>query len=103
MKWFQLAQMIVPILSVAVPGVAPLAPWILAGVTEAQAIHGPDKPEEKQSHVLNLVANCAAAVSATGKVVIDPTQAVAITQSVFNAIDAVHAIAKAQPATSTAG
>jgi hypothetical protein len=97
MKWFQLAQGIVTILSTASPAVAVLAPFLIGGIGEAQQIHGSDAPEAKKAHVLNLVAASAAAVSATGKVTIDPTEAVAITQNVFSAIDSVHAIVKAQP------
>jgi hypothetical protein len=103
MKWFELAKLLCRFVVAVVPGAAPLVPLILAGVTEAQAIHGADKPSEKQAHVLNLVANRRRGGDGDGKVVIDPTQATTITQSVFNAIDAVHAIVKAQPATSTAG
>lgn len=98
MKWFERAMALIPILGFLYPPARPLVPLILAGVTEAQAIHGADNNEVKKAHVLNLVAVGAAAATATGKVAIDPTQATTITQSVFAAIDAVHAIVKAQPA-----
>lgn len=97
MKWLELAKLLLPVVCAVIPGAKPLEPFILAGATEAQAIHGADKPGEKQAHVLNVVALGAEAATATGKVAIEPAQAAMITQSVFSAIDAVHAIVKAQP------
>lgn len=97
MTWFDLAKLLIPVVGAVVPGAGPLVPLILAGITEAQALHDVDHPLDKKAHVLNVVAIGAAAATATGKVRIDPAQAAVVTNSVFDAVDAVHAIVKAQP------
>lgn len=93
MKWFQIAQFVLP-LAALIPGAAPLIPFISAGINEAQQIHGDSNNAEKQQHVLNVVAAGAAAVSATGKVSIDPTEAQAVTNAVFSTINSVQAMVK---------
>jgi hypothetical protein len=100
MKWFDLAKMLVPVVGAVVPGAAPLVPFILTGIHEAEALHG-DDGQAKKAHVLTLVANGAAAVSATGKVSIDPGLAVAVTNAVFQAVDNVHDVVKANQPAST--
>jgi hypothetical protein len=96
MKWFELARFIVPIVGVAVPGAAPFIPAIMAGVNEAEQLHADSDGATKKQHVLNLVVAGAEAATASGKVSIDPANALDVTNAVFSAVDAVHAIVKAQ-------
>lgn len=97
MKWSLLAKLLLPVLAIAVPGATPVIPWIAQGIDEADTLF--TDGADKKAHVLNLVADGAAAVSATGKVQVDPVSAQVVTQAVFQAIDSVNAVVKAnQPA-----
>ena len=95
MKWFELAKLLMPVLAVALPGSAPLIPFIEDGITQAQLVHGDTNNAAKKQ----LVYDAAAAASATHKVAIDPATAVVITDAVFATIDNVHKIVQANPPT----
>ena len=95
MKWFEIVKLVLPIVGIVVPGAAPLVPMIMGGIHEAEQLPGADGPTKK-AHVMNIVADGAQAASATGKVAIDPTTAVAITEKVFDVVDAVHKVVKDQ-------
>ena len=94
MKWAELAKFLIPVVAAFVPGAAPLAPLILSGVNEAEQLVSASGADKK-AHVLRLVAAGAATATATGKVTIDPTTAVAVTEAVFAAVDGVHAVVNA--------
>jgi hypothetical protein len=94
MKWFDIAKALLPVVGALIPGAGPLVPFIIVGVHEAEAIPGATGAE-KQAHVLNVVADGAAAATASGKVAIDPAAAMTATTAVFSAVDAVHAIVTA--------
>jgi hypothetical protein len=94
MKWFDIAKALLPVVGALVPGAGAVVPFIVVGIHEAEAIKGATGAE-KQAHVLNVVANGAAAASASGKVAIDPAAAMTATTAVFSAVDAVHAIVTA--------
>jgi hypothetical protein len=98
MKWHQLANILAPALAIAFPVAAPAIPAILTAINEAQAAH-PDSDESreaKREHVFRAVmAGSDVATELTGKR-IPPAAAVAITQAVFQSVDAIHAIGKAQ-------
>ena len=103
MKWWQTALSIAsnPVLApllAAIPGAGPMLPFIIDGVKVAQQLHGDTNNSAKRQ----LVMDGAAAASASGKVSIDPTTAVAVTNNVLNVIDAIHGIVKAnQPTPAT--
>jgi hypothetical protein len=96
MKWLDLAKLLLPIVGGLVPGAAPLVPTILIGITDAE--HLGEDGAAKKAHVLQLVADGAATANATGKVTIDPTQAVFAAESVFNVVDSVRSTLKANAA-----
>lgn len=96
-KFFDIARMILPLLGFLVPGAAPILPYILDGITAAEAIPGASGADKK-AHALQVVSDGAAAVTASGKLTIDPAAAVATATAVFSAVDNVKAIvASAQP------
>jgi hypothetical protein len=98
MKWTDVANYAIPFLGIVLPKARELAPLILQSVNEAQRAF-PDSDEtreQKRQHVFaSVLAATAATASATDRQ-IDAGQAIAATQAVFQAIDAIHAIAKAQ-------
>lgn len=98
MKWHLLANILAPALAIAFPVAAPVIPAILTAINEAQAAH-PDSDESreaKREHVFRAVMAGSEAGSALSGKQIPPAAAVAITQAVFQSIDAIHAIGKAQ-------
>lgn len=97
MKWFDLARLALPLIGIALPRAAPVIP-IIAGAIEEAAKSFPDSDESreaKREHVFRAVAGSADAVSTLTPAKINAGEAVAATQAVFQAIDAIHAIAKA--------
>lgn len=90
LKWFQLAQILAPILSIVIPGAGAVVPYIMMGITDAQHLHGDTNNAAKKQ----LVYDGVNAAVATGKVKIDPVAATAITDAVFSSIDHVHDIVK---------
>lgn len=95
MKWFQLAQLLAPILGVVIPGAGPVVPFILAGIHDAQAIHGDTNNSAKKA----LVYDAVSAAVASGKVNIPQQAATQLTDAVFQSIDNVQVIAKANDTT----
>ncbi len=97
MKWFHALTLLAPALGLIIHGAGVLIPSIIAAANEAELIPGADGPAKKQ-HVMNIVTAGAAAATLTGKVTIPPADAYTVTNAVFEAVDGVHAIAKANQA-----
>jgi hypothetical protein len=91
MKWFEVAQLLAPLVGLLIPGSAPVIPLIIRGVTEAEAIPGATGADKK-AHVLNLVAASAEAETAIGTLTIPPAAALQIANAVFQAVDGVRAV-----------
>lgn len=82
--WKAILHLAVPIICAVVPAAAPLAPFIIAGISEAEAIKGASSAEKK-AHALNIITAGATATNvAAGKVVIDP---MLVTATASQAID----------------
>jgi len=94
-KWAQLANLILPIVSLTIPAAEPLVPYIQNGIFQAQQLHGDTDNVAKKQLVLDGVG----AAVATGKVKIDPATASQITEAVFSAIDGFNAIVQANKPT----
>lgn len=98
MKWIDLANLAIPLLGMILPRARPVLPIIWSAANEAQKAF-PDNNEAreaKREHVFRAVAGSAEAASQMSGKPFDVGEAIAATQAVFQAIDAIHAIAKAQ-------
>lgn len=76
-KFLAVLNAVGPIVLLAVPGgaaVAPIIPVVVHAIGEAEQIKGASGAEKKQ-HVLNVVADAVTTANATNKVKIDPAEA----------------------------
>lgn len=76
-KFLGIVNALAPVVLLAVPGgavIAPIVPVIVNAITEAEQISGASGPEKK-AHVLNIVDAAVVTANATGKVHINPTEA----------------------------
>lgn len=99
-KWLDILKMVGPIVvAVTVPGGQLLAPIIVGAIESAEKLPGASGAEKK-AHALELVkAGAAAANAVTGKVKIDPEQAVAVARSgIDTVVGAVNLVATAKAA-----
>jgi hypothetical protein len=97
MRWIDIARLALPILGIALPRAAPVIPIIAGAIDEAQRAlpDSTESREAKREHVFRTVAAGADVASSLTDRKIDAGEAVSATQAVFQAIDAIHAIAKA--------
>ena len=75
-KFLEVLNAVGPLVLLAVPGgaaIAPIIPVIVGAIGEAEAIKGASGAEKKQ-HVLNIVAAGVTTANATGKVTLDPSE-----------------------------
>lgn len=87
-KWLSVVAQLAPIVLLAVPGgaaLAPLVPVITHAITEAEQIKGASGADKK-AHVLSTVQDAVAVANASGKVKLDPA---AVQQVASQGVDAV--------------
>lgn len=113
-KWFDIIKTVAPIVLMMIPGMAPLVPLVIFGITEAEQIRGASGPQKKQ-HVMEIVQAGLTGTNAVAKKELLPPQQTMQTVSaaidtvvgVANLIDRVHAVESGpgveslRPATST--
>lgn len=94
-KWLTIVSQIAPIVLLAVPGgaaIAPLVPVITHAITEAEQIKGASGADKK-AHVLNTVQDAVTTINATGKAKLDPAEVQAVAgQGIDAVIATVHVV-----------
>jgi hypothetical protein len=96
-KWLQMVQQFAPMVLAFTP-LAPIAPFVSAGIQEAEQIQGASGAD-KLAHAINIARQGIAATNAqAGRTVIDPNMAdtaiaagINTTVSVVNLVQAAHA------------
>lgn len=96
-KWLQMVQSLAPMILAFTP-LAPIAPFVSAGIQEAEQIQGASGAD-KLAHAVQIARDGIAATNAqAGKVVIDPqlsdaaiVSGINTTVSVVNLVHATHA------------
>lgn len=100
MKWTDIANYVAPILGIVIPRARTLIPALLQAINEAQRMF-PDTDEtreQKRAHVFAAVLAFVNGERAGAGAPIGLGDVIAAIQTIFQAIDAIHAIAKAQQA-----
>lgn len=98
MKWSDVANYVIPVLTIILPAARQVLPVMLQAINEAQRAfpNTDDKREAKRAAVFNAVIDAIAPAPDKPRGALTVGEAIAATQTVFTAIDALHAIAKAQ-------
>jgi hypothetical protein len=95
MKWFQLAQSMLPLILSFIPQLpAVLVPVIVQGIQEAEQMTGASGADKKQ-HVVALVHLAIQTINATkGREVISPAVITVVDRAIDTAISIVNLVAK---------
>jgi hypothetical protein len=101
--WLRLVTLLAPVVLMAVPKAAPIAPYVIAGITEAEQIKGASGPDKK-THALNVVEDgikAINAVTASNKVL--PAEGRAIAADVIDTVVMITNIVARSAANTTKG
>ena len=103
LDWKSLLTTLAPVILAVIPGLAPLTPFVVLGIGEAEKMAGASGPE-KLAHATEIAkagiaGTNAIAVEKTGKPLMDPTLADSALQSGISAVvDVVNLVQAAKAA-----
>ena len=84
-KWFDIIRLVTPIVAAFVPGAAPLAPYILAGIQEAEQLKNATG-EAKKAHALAVVGNGIKVTNTLRPGTIEPTTGAAAASAAIETV-----------------